>query len=133
MTERRCWVEFQSDKSLQLRVSRGEFGEAGSSPLGLFPPPPDNNGWTEILLRWSRERHLTAKDEGLTVTVRVKKDQIEDFISFVYTDDPSYFNPAKMLTWKGRAYLANNLNDLRAFVAQQLSPRLWYELKADEF
>ena len=43
-----------------------------------------------------------------------------------------YFNPAKMLTWKGRAYLANQLNDLRACVSQQLSPRLWYELRTDE-
>lgn len=31
------------------------------------------------------------------------------------------------------AYLANQLNDFRACVAQQLSARLWYELCADEF
>jgi hypothetical protein len=38
-----------------------------------------------------------------------------------------------MLTWKGRAYLAHRLTDLRAFVAQELRPRIWYELNADAF
>ncbi|MGH9627556.1 MAG: hypothetical protein ACRD7E_04315 [Bryobacteraceae bacterium] len=67
------------------------------------------------------------------MSARVKKKQIEAFIEFAYGRDPSYFDPAKMLTWKGRAYLANALTDLRAFIAQQLNPRLWYELRADEY
>jgi hypothetical protein len=67
------------------------------------------------------------------VKVKVKKIQIQDFLDYVYGSSDFYFDPAKMLTWKGHAYLANHLNDLRACAAQQLSPRLWYELWADEF
>jgi hypothetical protein len=133
MTAYRCWIEFPNDKPLQLRVQRGELGEPGSSPLRTFPSPPNNNSWPAALVVWCRERKLNAIEEDLTVRVKVKKAQIEDFIDYVYGDSEAYFNPSKMLTWKGRAYLANQLNDLRACVAQQLSPRLWYELRADEF
>jgi hypothetical protein len=56
-----------------------------------------------------------------------------DFIEYLYGSDPSYTDPAEMITWQGSAYLANQLTDLRAFIAQDLNPDLWYELCADEF
>jgi hypothetical protein len=83
---------------------------------------------------WARERGLQIDEsEPLAVSVKVKKDQLADFVEYVYGKDPSYKDPAKMLTWKGKAYLVHQLDDLRAFVAQELNPRLWYKLKADEF
>jgi hypothetical protein len=85
------------------------------------------------LKQWCEKRGIDFVDEGLIIRAKVKKDQIIDFIEFVYGNDPSYTDPAKMLTWKGKAYLASSLTNLRAFAAQQLNPRLWYELNADEF
>jgi hypothetical protein len=96
-------------------------------------PPGNNPAWPWILRQWCKNNEIKFVDEGLIVTAKVKKHQIEDFIQCVYARDPFYFEPAKMLTWNGRAYLANRLTDLRAFVAQELNPRLWYEIKADEF
>lgn len=83
-------------------------------------------------MNWCRERKLNPVKKELTLRVKVKKAQIEDFIDYVYGGSDLYFNPSEMLTWKGRAYLANNLNDLRACVAQNLNNRLWYDLWADE-
>jgi hypothetical protein len=87
------------------------------------------------LRQWSKERsvQLSQSEDGLTRSAKVKKQHIADFIEYVYGADPSYNDPATMLTWKGRAYLANSLTDLRAFVAKELNPRLWHELKADDF
>jgi hypothetical protein len=133
MTAYRCWIEFPNDKPLQLRVQRGELGEPDSCPLQSLPAAPNNTCWPAVLHGWCGERKLGPIDEGLTVRIKVKRAQIEDFIDYAYGGSGFYFNPSKMLTWKGHAYLANRLNDLRACVAQQLSPRLWYELWADEF
>ena len=135
MTLSRCWVTFENDRALQGRVKRGDFTDTGAPnlPIGNFPAAPGGNYWISILRGWCKQNQIPFRDEGLEVTAKVKKKQIEDFMEFVYARDPFYFDPDKMLTWKGRAYLANSLNDLRSFVAQQLNPRLWYELKADEF
>ncbi len=105
-----------------------------SSPISRFPPP-DDYCWPSLLHQWSktREIRLSQSEDGLTSSAKVKKPQIADFIEYVYGADPSYNDPAKMLTYEGRAHLANRLTDLRAFVAKELNPRLWYELKADEF
>lgn len=136
MTEHRCWVTFDSDRSLQLKIKKGWYGEKEKTYLPIFSfPPPDNAYWPSLLRQWSKERDidLSHTQDGLTWSAKVKKPQIADFIEYVYGADPSYNDPAKMLTLRGRAYEANHLTDLRAFVAQELNPRLWYELKADEF
>lgn len=135
MSDSRCWITFENDRALQARINRGEFGDKGGLylPILNFPTPPRGGYWIGILRGWCTSNKVKFVDEGLEVSARVKKKQIEDFIEFVYARDPFYFDPAKMLTWKGRAYLANSLTDLRAFVARQLNSRLWYELKADEF
>lgn len=131
MTAYRCWLEFPTDRSLITRVKRGEFGDA--PPISEFPPRSSGSAWPSVLLEWSRIRGLDAVNDGLVVSVSAKKEMVEDFITFVYDKDSMYSDPARMLTWQGRAYLAHRLTDLRAFVAQQLSPRLRYLLKADEF
>ncbi len=130
MTEHRCWVKFEKDRALQLRIKKGEFGE--NLPIEFFPPS-SKGYWPQILKDWCQSRGIEYFEEGLTISAKVKKEQIRDFIGFVYAEDSSYCDPAKMLTWKGIAYLANSLTNLRAFVEQQLNPRIWYELKADEF
>jgi len=130
MTDYRCWVTYKNDKALQSKVRRGVFGK--SLPLDGFPAP-SQGGWPGLLVQWCKKREIQFVDEGLTVRAKVKRDQIIDFIEFVYADDRSYNDPAKMLTWEGKAYLANSLTNLRAFAAQKLNPRLWYELVADEW
>jgi hypothetical protein len=134
MSASRCWITFESDKALQSRIRRGDFGEKDELYLPINCFPASGKGyWISILHQWCKKREIPFVDEGLQITAKVKKDQIEDFIEFAYAGDPSYSEPARMLTWKGRAYLSNSLTDLRAFVAQQLNGRLWYEIKADEF
>lgn len=86
-----------------------------------------------LLAKWCRDNGIKIIREDITISAKVKKKQIQDFIESVFAADSFYSDPAKMLTWKGRAYLANALTDLRVFVAQQLNSRLWYEIHADEF
>jgi hypothetical protein len=129
-----CWITFESDRALQAQIKRGGFGDNDKPyvPISNFPASP-RGYWICVLKGWFRERQIKSVDEGLEISAKVKKEQIQDFIEFAFAGDPSYFDPAKMLTWHGRAYLANQLTDLRAFVAQQLSPRIWYQIHADEF
>ena len=136
MTMYNCWITYERDRSLQSRIKRGDFSHGGEPyiPISCLPAPPRNGAcWTGILCEWCRKNDIKFVNEGLVVSAKVKKKHIEDFIQYVYAGDPSYFDPAEMLTWNGRAYLANSLTDLRAFVAQQLNPRLWYEINADEY
>jgi len=134
MTMYNCWITYESDRALQSRIQRGDFSDGGEPyiPIGHLPAPPAAC-WTSILREWCQKNEIKFTDDGLLVSAKVKKSHIEDFIQHVYARDAFYFEPAKMLTWKGRAYLANSLTDLRAFIAQQLSSRLWYQLNADEF
>jgi hypothetical protein len=106
MTAYRCWIAFPNDKPLQLRVQRGELGEPDSCPLQSLPAAPNNTCWPAVLHGWCGERKLGPIDEGLTVRIKVKRAQIEDFIDYAYGGSGFYFNPSKMLTWKGHAYLA---------------------------
>jgi len=133
----RCWVSYDTDRALQKKVNQGWYGDKDSAcvPISGFPAPPSNSMWIALIHTWSKERgvELLRGDDGLTWTAKVKQRQIADFIEYVYGSDPSYNDPAKMLTWQGRAYLANALTNLRAFVAQDLNPRLWYVLSVGEF
>ena len=136
MTMCRCWISYENDRPLQARIKRGDFGDGGELylPINSFPAPPGNGAyWTGILRAWCRKNEIPFVNGGLEVSAKVKKNQIEDFVEHVYGRDPFYFDPAKMLTWKGHAYLANSLTDLRAFIAQQLCSRFWYKLEADEW
>lgn len=136
MTESRCWVTFKSDRALQRRIANGWYTQDGTTclPIESFPPASGGTYWDAILTQWCYRAGVQWKQaDGYTRVARVKKEQIEDFIRFVYDDDRSYCDPKHMLTWKGRAYLAHRLTDLRAFVAQELRPRIWYELNADAF
>jgi hypothetical protein len=136
MTTSTCWIDYKSDRRLARRVAEGWFtdGDKVNLPLTGFPARPRmNDYWTEIVSDWCEATGVAVKREGVArVRARVKKQHVEAFIRDVYLSEPSYTDPAQMLTWKGRAYLANALTDLRACVAQQLSPRLWYELCAEE-
>ena len=136
MTESRCWVTFKTDRVLQRKIADGWFTEDGTTylPIESFPPASGRGYWDSILAQWCHQAEVECKQaDGYTLVARVKKEQLEDFIRFVYEGDGSYCDPKHMLTWKGRAYLAHRLTDLRAFVAQQLRPRIWYELNADAF
>ncbi|WP_109485388.1 hypothetical protein [Occallatibacter savannae] len=134
MTEFNCWIDLTTDKRLKLRVEKGIFGGQFNSTHVWFPAPPNNyRCWPGVVAGWCKERNLNPVWERLDIRVTVTKAQIEDFIDYVYRDDASYWEPAKMLMWEGRAYLANSLTNLRAFVAQELNPKRTYELKADEY
>jgi len=90
--------------------------------------------WTGVLRDWCQSRNINWREiDGTTVAAKVKRDQIRDFVEFVYADAPIYNDPEQMFIWKGKAYMAHGLADLRAFVAQELNPRLWYELMADTY
>ena len=102
-------------------------------PIQDFPAAPNCNYWIVLLSKWCRDNGIEVTQKDIFICAKVKKEQIQNFIECVFAGDPLYSDPAKMLTWQGRAYLANRLTDLRAFVAQQLNPRLWYEIHADEF
>ena len=105
MTAYRCWIELPNDKPLQLRIQRGELGEPGSCPLQSIPAPPNDTCWPAVLIGWCRERKLSPIDQGLTVKVKVKKAQIEDFIDYVYGGSDFYSTRQKcspgraMLIW----------------------------------
>jgi len=133
--ESSCWITFESDRALQARLRRGDFGKEGKLclPIQDFPAAPNCDYWIVLLTKCCRDNGVELTRNDIIVSARVKKRQIQDFIECVFAGDPSYSDPAKMLTWQGRAYLSSWLTDLRAFVAQQLSPRLWYEIHADEF
>lgn len=135
MTQYRCWVTFETDRALQAKVANGWYGAKGEEylPIQSFPAASDDC-WPLWIKTWSESRgvHITRVD-GLTLFAKVKQPQLADFIEYVYGSDSSYTDPAKMLTWHGRAYLAGELINLRAFVAKDLNPRLWYKLYADEF
>lgn len=141
MTETNCWVEFKSDRALQRKITEGWFstaedkeGESCFVPIMSFPPHPNQAFWPGVVREWCKLRGLQWDDtDGATTIVRVKQEQIRDFIEYVYADAPFYTDPSQMLTWKGCAHLANRLTNLRAFVAQELNPRLWYELNADTY
>jgi hypothetical protein len=133
--ESSCWITFESDEALQSRIEGGYFtSEEGKVYLPISQFPAARNGyWICILKDWFREREIKFVDGDLHISAKVKKSQIEDFIEFAFAGHDSYSDPAKMLTWKGRAYLAHQLIDLRAFVAKELDPRIWYQIHADEF
>ena len=134
MTMYNCWIDLSKDRSLKLRVEKGKFGDVLKSTTAFFPAPPNSRScWPGTVSRWCKERNLSPTWGDLDVRVTVTKTQIEDFIDYVYRDSASYWDPAQMLMWEGRAYLVNSLTNLRAFVAQELNPKRKYELKADEF
>lgn len=135
MTQYRCWLTFETDRALQLKVKSGWYTDHDQTylPISHFPPPRDYC-WPGNLKSWCKNRGIEfSQVDGLTISAKVKKHQVLDFIDYIYGDDPSYNDPAKMLMSKGKAYLAHSLVDLIAFVSQDLNPRLWYELFADEW
>lgn len=137
MTDSRCWIGYKNDRALQKKIDDGWFTENEEQvlPIDNFPPHSFNGSyWPGLVSGWATKRGIKCKrTDSLTVSARVTKEQIEDFIQDIYLSDANYIDPKKMITWKGRAYLANSLTDLRAFVSQQLDPALLYELKGDEF
>src|ERR1017187_3740084 len=96
MTMYSCSLGFQSDRSLKSKVTKGWY--EGDVPG--FPAPPSGSNWIGLLWRWAKERGIAVDlSNPLAVSARVKKDQIVDFIEYVYGKDPSYCDPARMLTW----------------------------------
>jgi len=133
MVETQCWISYKEDRALEKRIKEGAFADAKGS-ISRFPPVLNNRYWTTTIEEWASTRGLTVEQVGdETVSVRVKKDQILDFINYVYGNDSSYNDPSDMLAWKGSAYLVHQLLDLRVIVAQELNPDIWYELMADTF
>ena len=137
MTDTSCWIRFPSDRSLQKKIKEGQFstdGDAHHFTTCDFPLAHINGYWTTALLTWCKAQKVEyCWVDDLTLVAKVKRDQIISFIDHIYGSDLAYNDPKAMLTWKGEAYLANRLTNLKAFVYQNLSHRLWYELVADEF
>lgn len=132
MTVRSCRIEFKSDHALTRKIREGWFTDERGLYLPIANFPPVRNFWIGTLRDWCKANNVEFLQHDMKVVAKVKKDQIVAFIDYAFETEEHYRNPAKMLTWKGRAYLAQRLIDLRSFVAQQLNPRLWYELVADE-
>ena len=136
MTDTNCWIRFPSDRSLQKKIREGEFsGDGDKHQFRAWDFPPAHSGyWTIALLVWCKAQRIEhCWIDDLTLVAKVKRDQIICFIDHIYGGDPAYNDPKAMLTWRGEAYLVNRLTNLKAFVHQNLSHRLWYELVADEF
>jgi hypothetical protein len=136
MTDTRCWITYDKDRALTNKVDEGWFTEDGIKylPIDDFPPALNSLYWPNILSSWCKQNGIEFEDiDELTISARVNKQQIEQFIQHVYGNSPSYNDPGQMSTWKGRAYLAHRLVDIQALVAQELKSNIWYELKADEF
>ena len=76
MTQYRCWVSYETDRPLQLKVKKGWYGEGDNlcMPISGFPAP-DNDCWPSLLRQWAKERgiELSQTDDGLTWSVKVKK------------------------------------------------------------
>src|SRR5690348_10665327 len=136
MTMYSCRIRYDHDRLSQKRIKKGYLTDGAKSymPIDFLPPPSPPPGCCTGMVRARCQRYeIPIVQRDLVISAKVKKNQIHDFVDHVYGRDPSYFDPAKMLTWKGHAHLANSLSDLRAFIAQQLSSRFWYELEADEW
>lgn len=141
MADSNCWIDFKRDPRLRKRAEQGWYGESSTSTIWLMPGPcPKNGYWTQWLLEWCTLRGIPYKDENyLTATAdrtcraRVTQAQIKHFISFMYDDEPSYNDPARMTLWKGHASAVHRLVDLEVFVASELSPTRHYDLVADVF
>lgn len=131
--ETRCWLEFDNDPELLVRIEAGEFEDEKS---GFYPWtfPPAGDYWTSIVADWCRKNDIPLVPIAhLVESAEVTKAQISDFITFVYGENRSYQDPAHMLTWKGRAYLVDRYNNLKAFVAKELRDDVKYQLLVDEF
>lgn len=94
--------------------------------------PPTNPRPFSQYFSWIEEADCESKTTDWAASVSiVTKEQIESFISLCYSDDMSYSDPAKMLTWEGKPYLGNQLLELRVFVAN-LDANELYALVASE-
>ena len=56
MTEFRCWVSYNSDRPLQLKVKNGQYGdkESANLPISDFPVRIDAD-WPSLLTQWSKQ------------------------------------------------------------------------------
>ena len=58
MTAYRCWIEFPNDKSLQLRVQRGELENPAAVHFSRFQRRRITLAGRAVLVAWCRERKL---------------------------------------------------------------------------
>ena len=135
MTATSCVVDITHDAQLMRRVRANEFckDDSGSAPL-TFPPGP-NGYWTWILPEWCSKNGVECQPFPSAIyglRAKMKRDQILAFVSDCYDGLPSHTDPEKMLTWKGEAYLAIQLVNFRAFLAQNLAKNRWYFIEATE-
>ena len=137
MTDTACWLEFDNDAELTDRIAQGYFEEKEGSALRPWHFPPTQSRspyWPNSLSDWCVKQWVEITHRShLEIAAEVEKAQIIDFIAYMYDGDSSYQDPACALTWKGKAYLANRLTNLKAFVAQELQDGVVYGLVADEF
>ncbi|QOL50236.1 hypothetical protein [Massilia litorea] len=106
--------------------------EIGNLPRNLCPSfPPVGEHYNRPFHDWVGLREVPIKETDYTAYVAtLSKSQIEDYIRFAYDSDPSYNDPKAMLTWEGKAYLVEKLNEIKDFVAT-LDPCKEYALVAE--
>lgn len=135
MTVTTCHIDITHDAALMKKVGENWFcsDESRSAPVGF---PITNKGyWTVALPAWCERNHVPVEQVAkfpFELRAKLKKQQILEFIAWLYDDDRSYMDPEHMLTWKGEAYLAVKLLHFKAFVAQNLNARRWYYVVATE-
>lgn len=127
-----CWLVYDADRILSKKDAQGWFGKSYTDAHpATFPPLDEYKTWPELLRSWGEARGLNLrKVNGAGVEAKVTKDEIFDFIQYVYGGAESYVDPAKMLTWNGDAYLVHRLVNLRAFVAKHLDTGVQYAIRA---
>ena len=138
MTESTCWIDYRRDRRTKKRNSEGWYGAPSQSNSYKIPGPcPKNGYWPSYLVEWCQSRGVPFRndelggDGSLITRAKVTKEQIQDFLAFMFDDVPCYNDPAEMLFWKGRASKVHSLIDVKVFVAQELRPKISYDLVAD--
>lgn len=138
MTDSRCWIDFKKDRRLKRRSEEGWYGPPSKSYTFGFPfGCPRNAYWANNLLDWCKRRRISYRDDeygadGAAITrASVKKAQIKNFLAYMYGDDFKHADSGTIAFGKGRSSSVNSLNDLKAFVENELDPDATYELVAD--
>jgi hypothetical protein len=106
-------------------------GNVPTSITSHFPPAREHyNGLYHDWLKTS-EIEWKQTDFGGWVA-KVSKSQILEYIEFCYGTDPSYTDPEKAMTWEGRLYQVEALQEIREQV-MALPDGLRLALVATEF
>ena len=137
MTDSQCWIDYRADSRTCERNVEGWYGEPSTAHIyQLKSPCPKNLYWTMHLKEWCGLYSIPCKDldgdDGSQILcASVTKEQLQLFVDFTYGDLPEFNDPALMWLWKGHAYRVHPLIDLKAFIAQEFTSDVLYDLAAD--